>query len=194
MQHALLILGRERISAIRLPDGSLTLDAIAALAHFPSIPRNPSVRLAPTPERVAKLNELLAAGKVSDRNARRLVNGDRISDTPWLVVVAIAAGTTDGHADIDLVQPERQGALYVPTSHVIREVCWRARLWLGTGEVSTNFDPLTARSTDLPPEPLLLLLDELGQEGWRIVHTSEDRTVTDATSSVIAIRYLLTRD
>jgi hypothetical protein len=194
VQHALLVLDRQKISAIRLPDGSFTRDAIAALAHFPLTPRPPAPMPA-TPQRVAKLNELLAAGKVSDRNARRLVDGDRISDTPWLVVEAIAAGTTNGHADIDLAQHEAQRAFgALPSSHVIQEVCWRARLYLGTGEIPTNFDPLTARSKDLPPKPLLLLLDELSQEGWRIVHTSEDRTVSDATSSVMAIRYLLTRD
>jgi hypothetical protein len=201
VRHALLVLDRQKIDAIRLPDGSLTLDVVAALECFPS-GALVSTRMPPTPARIEKLNELVAAGKVSDRNASHLVDGDRINDAAWNIVGAISMGARDGHADIDKTQlgsselttpsdGTAARAFMIPSDHKVGAVCWRARLYLGTGEIPIDFDPLSARSHDLPAEPLLRLLDKLSQDGWRILHTSEDRTVADATSCVTAVRYLL---
>jgi hypothetical protein len=206
VRHALLVLDRQKIDAIRLPDGSLTLDVVAALECFPS-ETLVSTRMPPTPARIEKLNELIAAGKVSDQNASHLIDGDRINDAAWRIVEAVSTGARDGHADIDMTRlgssalPTPSGApadetaarafMMIPSNHKVKEVCWRARLYLGSGEIPVDFNPLCARSRELPVEPLLRLVDELGLDGWRIIHTSEDRTVADATSYVVAVRYLL---
>jgi hypothetical protein len=208
VRYALLVLDRQKIDAIQLPDGSLTRDAVAALECFPPQMAPASTRMPQTPARIAKLNELTADGKVSDRNAKYLVDGDRVNDAAWRVVEAIATGASDGHVDVDIAQLESSvlptpsraptseapapAQRMIPASRKLRKLCWTARLYVGTGEIPTNFDPLQATSRNLPAEPLLRLLDKLSEDGWRIVHTSEDRTVADATSYVIAVRYLLT--
>jgi hypothetical protein len=58
-----------------------------------------------------------------------------------------------------------------------------------------SIDPTVFRGAELPIAAILGALNELANEGWSVVHTSEDRGIDDSASRsfVVRQRFLLRR-
>lgn len=78
------------------------------------------------------------------------------------------------------------------------ERTWRAELFLPTGRQALPMRPLSW-PYGFPMEEVMNVLNDLAQDGWSVLHVSEDRGLytgadTPTDSGLTSVRYLLRRD
>ena len=79
---------------------------------------------------------------------------------------------------------------------MIREVhSWGLSIQIAGKVEDVAVDPQRLPASDVPTTAILKELDRLGNDGWTVVHVSEDRAINDdaSKSSVTCQRYLLSR-
>lgn len=185
--YGVLAVTRQLLEACELPDGTLTLDNHAATAakqraedrkfEEEEFNRNLARARAATPDRVDRLWVCLDRKLISHKAAFDLVRTGRITDQGWEAI----QGLLDNCVAPDLETKFRKIS------------CWTAEFEAPAGARDVAFDPLDNRAGPFPWMAVTSVLNELGDDGWRVVHISEDRGVDDGAdvSFLVAARFVL---
>jgi hypothetical protein len=144
-----------------------------------------------TPARVERLRECLEQGLLSQEIALDLTKTGRITDSGWESISKLSPKTTRaGNA----AEPPLKPPLTKPLKYE-NIVCWTAELQTTTGVSRLDFNPLRNKDRRFPSAAVAHALNELSDDGWRVIHVSEDRGVDQDASVnfVTATRFFLAR-
>jgi hypothetical protein len=190
-RHGILTVTRRSLQACELPDGTLTLDkhtAVAARQRAEDLKfeeeefnQNLARARAATPNRVDHLWTCLDRKLISHKAAFELVKTGRITDRGW----------EDLRDLLDNPDAPRRAPDLATRFKMV--LCWTAEFETSSGAREVAFDPLENRERGFPWTAVARLLDDVGNDGWRVVHVSEDRGVDDSAdvSFLVAARFVL---
>lgn len=189
-RYGVLAVTRQLLEVCELPDGTLTLDDHAATAakqraedqkfEEEEFNRNLARARAATPDRVDRLWACLDQKLISHKAAFDLVRTGRITDQGWEAIQGLGSRSR--------VAPDLETKF--------RKIsCWTAEFKAPAGAREVAFDPLGNRAGPFPWMAVTGVLNELGDDGWQVVHISEDRGVDDGAdvSFLVAARFVLAR-
>lgn len=196
--------GRRRLAVLGVTAGSVSTPSVElpdrmceVLARIAS-ETGYAARLASmktTPARAAHVKALVSAGAIHGQDVAGLLATDKVPDLVWQIVEKLEA-SRGRDQEIQLPAAERTGSpLAAPATSVRQISSWSIRLMDANSETEFAVDPVRYPQKALPLDLIAHALATLRQEGWELVHTSEDRGVDDAASAsfVVRQRFLLAR-